>query len=139
MTILHATCVAIGGRGVVLMGPSGSGKSDLALRLIDRGAMLVGDDGIAIRRDGNILYGSAPATIIGRMEIRGIGITPLPFVAEAPIALAIALDGVVERMPPDALPVRTIEGVDIPLLALAPFEASAPIKVERALSRWGLS
>ena len=50
MTILHATCVAIGGRGLLLLGPSGSGKSDLALRLIDRGAMLVSDDGVAIRR-----------------------------------------------------------------------------------------
>jgi HPr kinase/phosphorylase len=139
LTILHATCVAIGGRGVLLTGPSGSGKSDLALRLIDRGALLVSDDGVAIRRSDDGLFASAPATIIGKMEVRGLGIVTLPYVAQAPVVLAVALDATPERMPPESLPTREIEGVAVPVLALLPFEHSAPIKVERALALWGIA
>lgn len=135
---LHATCVAIGGRGVLLIGASGAGKSDLALRLIDRGAELVSDDGTRLTaRDGR-LQASAPTTIAGRIEARGIGILDVPARAEASVALMIALDQPVPRMPEEPLPMREIEGIALPVLALDPFPASAPVKVEKALSLYGL-
>lgn len=135
--ILHATCVAIDGRGVLLFGPSGAGKSDLALRLIDRGATLVSDDGVALSIGGGAAIASAPGTIAGRMEIRGLGIVETSVMDKAPIALCIILEAG-ERMPPDPLPTTQIAGIAIPTLALSPFEGSAPIKVERALALYGL-
>jgi serine kinase of HPr protein (carbohydrate metabolism regulator) len=137
-TTLHATCVAINGCGVLLTGKSGSGKSDLALRLIDRGAILVSDDGtLAEARDGR-LFASAPDAIAGRIEIRGLGIVRLPAIAQVPVLLCIVLDEAVQRMPEEILPVRTIEGIDLPVLALDPFEHSAPIKVEKAMTLYGI-
>jgi serine kinase of HPr protein (carbohydrate metabolism regulator) len=139
VTTLHATCIAIGGRAILLTGRSGAGKSDLALRLIDRGALLVSDDGtILTSRDGR-LYASAPATIAGRIEVRGLGILETPTIAEAPVALCIALDQPVPRMPDEILPTQVIEGIALPLLALDPFENSTPVKVEKALMRYGLN
>jgi hypothetical protein len=136
---LHASCVAIHGRAVLLTGASGSGKSDLALRLIDRGATLVGDDGIIVEaRDGRLLARAGP-NIAGQIEVRGLGILTTPAIAEAPLALAIALDQPVPRMPEETLPVRVIEGLTLPLLALDPFEGSAPVKVEKALLLYGLA
>jgi hypothetical protein len=137
-TTLHATCIAIHGRGVLLTGPSGAGKSDLALRLIDRGAILVGDDGVTIEaRDGR-LFASPGANIEGQIEVRGLGILALSFLDEVPLALAIALDQPMPRMPDEMLPVRVIEGLTLPLIALHPFESSAPVKVEKALALYGL-
>ena len=137
MIRLHATCVAIGGRGVLLLGPSGAGKSDLALRLIDRGARLVSDDQVALEIIGGRLEATSLATIWGRMEVRGIGVIALPPEAladRAPVALAIALDQPPQRMAAAPLPTRDIAGLAVPEIALAPFEASAPLKVERALA-----
>lgn len=137
-TALHATCIAIGGRGVLLTGASGAGKSDLALRLIDRGATLVGDDGVEVEaRDGRLHARPGP-NIKGQMEVRGLGILNFPWV-EIPLALAIALDQPVPRMPDETLPFRLIEGLTLPLIALDPFEASAPVKVEKALFLYGLA
>ncbi len=128
---LHATSVAIGGRAVLIEGRSGSGKSDLALRLIDRGAVLVSDDyTVLVRRDGRLLA-RPPATIAGRIEVRGLGIVPLPHVEDVPVALIVRIDGEVLRMPERR--VRRLADVEVPELALAPFEASAPIKLEMAL------
>lgn len=135
---VHASCVAIDGRAVLLAGRSGSGKSDLALRLIDRGAKLVSDDYTLVRRTGDRLMASAPATISGRMEVRGLGVVDMPPLAEAPVALLIELDEPVERMPAEMPPTRRLAGVDIPIVALPPLEASAPIKVELALAAFGL-
>lgn len=130
---VHATTVAIGGRGVMIAGPSGAGKSDLALRLIDRGAVLVSDDYTeCLARDGT-LVASAPATIAGQIEVRGIGIVDMPHAPAAPVALVVMLGESVERMP-DPYPKR-VAGIDIPAIALAAFEVSTPIKVEIALSR----
>jgi serine kinase of HPr protein (carbohydrate metabolism regulator) len=128
---IHASTVAIGGRAVLIEGPSGSGKSDLALRLIDRGAVLVSDDYTVLTASGNLLFASAPANIGGRMEIRGVGIVPITHVEQAPVALLISLSGRVERLPEAES--RRFEGVPIPAIALDPREASAPIKVEFAL------
>jgi serine kinase of HPr protein (carbohydrate metabolism regulator) len=130
---VHATCIAIHGRAVLLMGRSGAGKSDLALRLIDRGATLVSDDYTDLSTDGTLLIASPPATIAGRMEVRGIGIVETPFVATAPVALVVRLDAPVERMPEPAT--YTLAERAIPSISLDPFEASAPIKLELALRR----
>lgn len=136
--VLHATCIAINGRGVLLTGASGSGKSDLALRLIDRGAALIGDDGIVVEARGGRLHARAGPNIAGQIEVRGIGIVVLPAAAEATLALTIALDQPVSRMPDETLPCRVIEGLSLPLIALDPFEASAPVKIEKALLLYGL-
>jgi len=132
MIRIHATAVAIEGWAVLLTGPSGAGKSDLALRLIDRGAVLVADDQVELAVVGGRLVASAPATIAGRMEVRGVGIVEMPCVT-APVALAIALDRPVERMPDPG--VREIAGIPLALAAVAAFEPSAPLKVELALKR----
>jgi serine kinase of HPr protein (carbohydrate metabolism regulator) len=128
---IHASTVAIGGHAVLLEGPSGAGKSDLALRLIDRGALLVSDDYTVLTASEEMLLASAPATIAGRMEIRGVGIISVTHVEPVPVALLIRLAGAVERLPePES---RWFEGVPVPAIALDPREASAPIKVELAL------
>ena len=127
---VHATTVAIDGRAVMLTGRSGAGKSDLALRLIDRGARLVADDYTNIARDGDTLTASAPATIAGQFEIRGIGIVAMPH-APAPVALLCDLEQAPDRLPEPCC--RDVAGVALPLCAVAAFEASAAIKVEWAL------
>ncbi len=134
MTRIHATCVAVSGSGVLLRGPAGSGKSDLALRLIDGGARLVADDQVALTaRDGR-LFARPPETIAGNIEARGIGVMTLPHDGEAPVALVIDLvaPDLVERMPEPAR-CRYL-GIELPLVALAAFEASAPAKVRLAVS-----
>lgn len=133
--LVHGTAVAIGGRGVLIVGPSGSGKSDLALRLIDRGAKLIADDQVMlVARDG-ALQASAPATIYGRIEVRGLGIVEVE-AAPAPIMLIVDLQAEPERMPEPRQ--RMLEGTALPVIALSPFDASTPVKVELALKRFGL-
>jgi serine kinase of HPr protein (carbohydrate metabolism regulator) len=128
---IHATCIAIGTHGVLLTGPSGAGKSDLAMRLIDRGAVLVADDYTVLSEDAGVLTARSPATIAGRMEVRGIGIVARPAAATARIALVVALASEDERMPEP----RTIvlHGVAVPQVVIDPRWPSAPIKVEWAL------
>jgi serine kinase of HPr protein (carbohydrate metabolism regulator) len=134
---LHATSVAIHGRAVLLCGPSGMGKSDLALRLIDRGAVLVSDDYTRLLAIEGRLFARAPDRIVGMMEVRGLGLIDVPHADNAPVALAIDLGPDVERMPLEP-EYRAIAGVAVPVVRLAPFEASAPIKVELALKTLGL-
>lgn len=133
---LHASCVAIGDRAVLIEGRSGSGKSDLALRLIDRGGVLVSDDYTVLVRERDTLIAQAPATIAGRIEVRGIGIVEMPHAERAPVALIVTLVDQVERFPEDRAP-RRIAGVALPEIALVASELSAPIKVELALKRAG--
>ncbi|WBO24138.1 HPr kinase/phosphorylase [Sphingomonas abietis] len=129
--LVHASCVAIGGRAVLLSGRSGSGKSDLALRLIDRGAALVSDDYTEIRRRDGRLFATPPARLAGKIEVRGIGIVEMPHLAEAEVALMIDLESMVARMPDAAT--RRLAGRDVPVASLAALEPSAPIKVELLL------
>ena len=132
MIDVHGTTVEIAGIGVLLRGNPGSGKSDLALRLIDGGARLVADDRTLLRRDGARLVASAPATIAGRLEVRGVGILTMPSVGEAVLRLVVDLvaPDVVERLPePRSV---ALLGLELPLLSLAPFEASAPAKLRLA-------
>lgn len=133
---LHATTVSIDGRAVLLCGPSGAGKSDLALRLIDRGAVLVSDDTTLVKRIDGRLVATCPATIAGKMEVRGLGIVAMPHVGEASVALVADLSDMVERMPLEPVH-RTIAGMQVPVVRIVPHEASAPIKVELALKTLG--
>src|SRR6185503_2479103 len=88
---LHASTVALGGRAVLISGPSGSGKSDLALRLLDRGFTLVSDDRTIVRKDGSMLVASAPETIKGKLEVRGVGIVEMETVSDIPLAMVVEL------------------------------------------------
>lgn len=134
---LHVSCVAKDGRAILISGRSGSGKSDLALRLIDRGAKLVSDDYTIVQRVAGRLCAKAPANIAGRIEVRGLGILPLETVSDAAVCLYVDLERDVERLPPQRETIR-IAGVDVPLIAANGLEASAPIKVEMALQLFGL-
>lgn len=133
MIRVHGTSVALGDDGILLRGPSGSGKSDLALRLIDEGARLVADDQTELERRGEDIAMSSPASIAGRMEVRGLGILRVPSTATAPLRLVIDLvpAGVVERLPERQTCV--LLGKALPLMALNPFEASAAAKLRLAL------
>ena len=133
---VHAGCVAIGGRGVLIAGASGRGKSDLAMRLIDRGARLVSDDYSLLRAADGRLYAAAPPTIAGRIEVRGIGLVAVEALAEAPVCLLVDLDRAPQRLPDPGC--ASFLGLDVPALALAALEASAAIKVELALASFGL-
>lgn len=137
MIRVHATAVAQGERAVLLLGPPGSGKSDLALRLIDRGWRLIADDQVELTREAGQLRASCPPTIAGLIEVRGVGILRQAAVGDVAVALAFDLTAVPDRLPEPSL--RIIGGVALPCVALVPFEASAPLKVEAALTRWGLA
>ena len=134
---LHASCVSSGGRAVLIAGPSGSGKSDLALRLIDRGFTLVSDDRTILRKDGDKLIASAPETIKGKLEIRGIGIVDMDTVNNVPVALVVELTGDMQRMPDDSRE-RLVLGVGIPMVNVNSMTASAAAKVVVALDQFGL-
>ena len=133
---LHASCVAIGGRAVLIEGRSGTGKSDLALRLIDRGAVLVSDDYTVLTRRDGFLSASPPLTIAGRMEVRGLGLIDVDHVGEIPVGLVVVADDDPVRLP-EAEAHRAIAGITLPELRLRLLEPSAPIKVERALALLG--
>ena len=134
---LHVSCVARNGRAILISGRSGSGKSDLALRLIDRGAALVSDDYTIVRRVDGKLLASAPSNIAGKIEVRGVGILTFEIERDVPVAIFVDLDRDVERLPA-AHESISIAGVDVPLIAANALEASAPVKVEAALSHIGL-
>src|SRR5688572_19154650 len=120
---LHASTVALDGRAVMISGPSGSGKSDLALRLLDRGFILVSDDQTIVRRDGEKLIASAPPTISGKLEIRGIGIVAMEHVDDIPVALLVELTGNIQRLPDDSRE-RPILGIPLPLISVDALTAS---------------
>jgi serine kinase of HPr protein (carbohydrate metabolism regulator) len=134
MLRVHGTSVAIGGDGILLRGPSGSGKSDLALRLIDAGARLVSDDQTELSRAGDAVIMRAPQTIAGRIEVRGVGILRVPTAVQAPLRLVVDLVAPdrVERLPEPQF--CEVLQRSIPRVALAPFEASTPAKIHVALA-----
>jgi serine kinase of HPr protein (carbohydrate metabolism regulator) len=137
--ILHATLVALRlhgtWRGALLQGPSGAGKSDLALRAMAAGFSLVADDRVSLWASNGRLYGAAPPTLAGLIEVRGLGIqriTPLTF---AQIALIVPLTQTVERMPDEIT--ETLLDVALPTRPLWPFEPAAPLKLRLALESLG--
>ena len=134
---LHASCVARNGRAILISGRSGSGKSDLALRLIDRGAQLVSDDYTIVRRVNGRLLAKAPVNIDGKIEIRGVGIVKMETATDVPVCLMVDLNSNVERMPAQG-EARWVAGIQIPTIAVNALEASAPVKVEVALDHVGL-
>ena len=135
---LHASTVALDGRAVMICGPSGSGKSDLALRLLDRGFTLVSDDQTIVRKDGKRVLASSPPTIHGKLEIRGIGIVDMDSVSDVPLALCVELTSDIQRLPDDSRE-RLVLDVGIPLISIDALTASAPSKVAVALDRLGLN
>lgn len=131
---IHATCVATANGAVLILGPSGSGKSDLALRLIDRGAVLISDDRVTVRAVEGALHASSPGAMRGKIEVRGVGICTVPAEADAQqVALIVRLGEERERLPETAF--ETVDGIALPVLCLDPHRASAPIKVEMALAQ----
>jgi len=134
---VHASTVAVDGRAVLITGASGAGKSDLTLRLLDRGFTLVSDDQTIVKRDGDRLVASAPATIAGKLEIRGIGIVDMDTVGNIPVALLVELTSEIQRLPDDSRE-RPILGISLPLISIDAMTASAPSKVALALDRMGL-
>jgi Serine kinase of the HPr protein, regulates carbohydrate metabolism len=141
---IHASTVRLGRAGavfgapknfsVLLLGRPGAGKSDLALRLLARGAELVADDRTDLYVSRGRLMASAPAAIAGLMEVRALGIVALPFAAKVPVGLAVRLDSKPKRLPelefwrpPAALALKP--KAFPPVISLNPFEASAPEKV----------
>ncbi len=144
--LIHGTAIAAGRRAAILLGPSGSGKSDLALRcllhpltpLTPDAVLLIADDQILIERRGAVLIARAPERIRGLLEVRGIGVIQVPSVARGavPVALLVELTAAdkIERLP-DPPPRAALAGATAPLLRVAPWEASAPGKVLIALAR----
>jgi serine kinase of HPr protein (carbohydrate metabolism regulator) len=130
---IYGTCVAVGRRGVLIRGRSGAGKSDLALRLIADGARLVADDQVLLRRVAGKVTASAPKTLRGLIEVRGVGIVPVPTASSAALCLIVDLVSprAVPRLPEPVF--ATLAGVAVPLVIVTPFEASAPLKVRLAL------
>lgn len=135
MTPHLATCVAIGDRGVLIEGASGSGKSTLALALIDRGARLVGDDGVMLTVDDGRLMAHPHPRTQGLLEIRNLGILPFPFCARVRVALVVTLDDGALRFVDEAAAVERT-GVRLPSLTIWP--GSSALKVEHALRVYGL-
>ncbi len=131
-TQIHATCVELAGIAVLLRGPSGSGKSDLALRLIDGGARLVADDRTDLVAESGVLLASSPHPIAGRIEVRGVGLMSLPNISRSRVGLAVDLRPAADiaRLP-DAQHCSYL-GIELPLIALAPFECSAAAKLRMA-------
>ena len=132
MILAHGTCVSIDGAGVLLRGPSGSGKSDLALRLLNRkdlNVLLVADDQVYLDRRGEDLWAAASDELSGMMEVRGVGLVAVDHMAEVRVRLVLDLCSLesVPRLPQVSR--CTIDGVALPLYPCAPLEASAPDKV----------
>ena len=136
---IHATAMAqwapgAGWRAILITGPSGAGKSDLALRLIGRGWRLVADDYVHVFPSGDALYATAPGTISGRIEARGVGVVDACVQGVVRLVLEVALTRAAPERLPDA-ETRTLAGRSLPLVRLAGFEASAVEKVAAAIAR----
>lgn len=132
--LLNVTTVAIDSKGVLIAGPAGAGKSDLALRLIDHGAKLVADDQTELQICKNSLVATAPSTIKGLFEVRHVGLIRMPFVPTACVCLYIELSLMhdkLERLPEED-PVMLLER-PIRRLKLPAFAASTPAKIRAAL------
>ncbi len=131
-TLLHGTVVDIAGNGVLIRGSSGSGKSDLALRLVDRGATFVTDDQVLLATREKGVRAKAPLAIRGYLEIRGLGLISTPVTGSSFIRLIVDLvpSNEVPRLP--EFEQEVLLGKKIPRLKINAFEVSAPLKIELA-------
>ncbi|MBI3420028.1 MAG: HPr kinase/phosphatase C-terminal domain-containing protein [Proteobacteria bacterium] len=132
-TIIHASALVFCGRGILLRGPSGSGKSDLALRLIEAEGLLVADDRSILSAEDGALYAAVPDSIAGLLEIRGVGLMRVPHGTKSRIDLCLDC---VPRIEAPRLPEKAatrINGISVPLFKLYPFEASAVAKIRAVL------
>jgi hypothetical protein len=138
--VVHqASAVVIAGRALLIEGAPGSGKSSLALALIDRGAGLIGDDAVTLTRAGDALIAAPPPNIAGLLEVRGIGLVRMPFAAPAPVALILELGAAPgDRLPETPLPRRAIAGVNVPVLRFDPGTIAPAQRAEWALAVHGL-
>ena len=133
---LHATCLSVQGRGILLCGPPGCGKSDLALRLITgHDARLVADDQVTVERRGSLLVGSAPKNLRGLFEVRGLGIVRMDYEHEAGLAMLFRLKSWqdIERMPDRPVGEFSILGIAIAETDLDPAASSAPQRLALAM------
>ncbi len=135
MTLFHASCVRVLDSGILLRGPSGSGKSDLALRLIDRGAMLVADDYVEIRLEAARATARPPERLAGLIEIRGAGLIQMPW--HPSVALDLVVDLVARAEMPRMPKAETVDiaGAPLPRVALHAFDASTPAKIRLLADR----
>ena len=136
--IHHAGLIAAfmdgGWRGALITGPSGTGKSDLALRCLDRGFSLVADDRVELWTSGGRLYGRAPETLAGQIEVRGLDVLAQSALAWSRVSLCVRA-GIPDRIPEPAF--TDDFGLRLPLITLALLESSAPAKLSRALRHLG--
>lgn len=135
--LANASCVAVNGRGVLIEGVPGSGKSSLALALIDRGALLVGDDGVTLEKRADGLWGGPPPNTAGKLEIRNVGLVDFPAV-EARVALLLHLEEAAPRFIDSAEEVW-VEGVALPRVHLWPHSPQLALRAEWALKLYGLT
>jgi hypothetical protein len=134
----QANAVAIEGRALLIEGPPGSGKSSLALALIDRGAGLIGDDAVTLTPDDGLLIASPPPNIAGLLEVRGVGLARLDVAPPAPVALILTLGGPPpQRLPETPLPTREIAGIAVPVLSFEPGPLAPAARAEWALRMHG--
>lgn len=134
--LTNVTGIAIGGRGLLIAGPPGSGKSSLALALIDRGAVLIGDDAVAVSARGGHAWAAPPPNTAGMIEVRNVGIVELATV-EAPVALMLTLDPEAPRFPME-IETRTLAGMDVPVLPFRAGDSAQAPRTEYALQKHGL-
>jgi len=132
----QATCVAIGGRAVMIEGAPGTGKSSLALALIDRGAVLIGDDAVMIEASGNALLASPHPRVAGLIEVRNLGLFTLPVTGGVPVALVLVLDAAAPRHIEAADHVERA-GVSVPMIRLTPDSPVLALRAEMALAQYG--
>jgi serine kinase of HPr protein (carbohydrate metabolism regulator) len=140
--ILHAGLIALrvagAWKGALIQGPSGVGKSDLALRALDAGFRLVADDRVVVFASGGGLFGRAPDILRGLIEVRGLGVVRQTALVVAPICLSVRCKprtDAVERLPDPCS--ESFLGCDVPILELWPLEPTAPAKIRRAIEHLG--
>lgn len=134
----QATAVSIKGRALLIEGASGTGKSSLALALIDRGATLIGDDSLLLEADGKRLIARPHPNTRGLIEVRGVGLLSFPVCEAAPVALVLRLDAEAPRYV-EAADSAMLAGIALPVLALRPDYPALAIAAELALERYGLA
>ena len=136
VSLRQFTAVAIEGRALLIEGPPGCGKTSLALALIDRGATLISDDGVALSVKDGTLIASPPSATAGKIEIRNVGIAKFP-ATTAPVALLLSIDPGAPRFVEQAQQ-RELQGLAIPVIAFSLGNPADPIRAEYALSIHGL-